>query len=128
MGWLLAGFAVRIVDPAGLALDQFGRDERNGRTYHVRPDTYLTGLQESEMSSQPDLILQLAHHIAKDFAARGISPVSVRAETHVSLNGRRSAPLIDPNVDLLQQRDGLGLAHFVLPAPPNAPPHTRAVF
>jgi len=104
------------------------RDERNGHVYHVNPHTYLTGMQESEMSSQPDLILQLAHHIAKDFARRGIHPVSVRADTHVSLNGRRSTAMIDPNVDLLKERDGFGLAHFVTPAPPVRPPHTRTVF
>lgn len=101
--------------------------ERDGRTFHVSPRTYLTDLQESEMSSQPDLILQLAQHIARDLEQRGRGPVAVYADARVALNGRRSQPLIDPNVDLTRVRDGLAPAHWVLPAPETPPPHTRAV-
>jgi hypothetical protein len=36
---------------------------RTNHTWHVSPRDYLTQMQENEMSSQPDLILQLAHHI-----------------------------------------------------------------
>jgi hypothetical protein len=79
------------------------------------------------MSSQPDLILQLARHIKDDFVRRGLGPVEVRVQSTVSLNGRRGAPFLDPKVDLAVERDGLGLAHFVLPAPDVPPPHTRPV-
>lgn len=101
--------------------------EPSGRTFHVSPRTYLNDFQESEMSSQPDMILQLAHHIARDFERRGRGPVAVYADTRVALNGRRSQPLIDPTVDLTQVRDGLALASWVLPAPETPPPHTRIV-
>jgi hypothetical protein len=101
--------------------------EPSGRTSHVSPRTYLTGLQESEMSSQPDLVLQLAHHIAHDFEQRGRGRVAVFADARVALNGRRSRPIIDPSVDLTQVHDGLALASWVLPAPQSPPPHTRAV-
>jgi hypothetical protein len=103
------------------------RQESTGRVFHVSPRVYLNDLQESEMSGQPDLILQLAHHVARDFESRGLGPVSVRAESRVSLNGRRSAVLIDPRLDLVSQRDGLDPARFVLPAPNTPPPHTRSV-
>jgi vitamin K-dependent gamma-carboxylase len=101
--------------------------EPSGRVVHVSPRTYLTDLQESEMSSQPDLILQLAQHIGRDFIERGRGAVAVYADARVALNGRRSRPLIDPRVDLTQVRDGLAPADWVLPAPESAPPHTRAV-
>ena len=101
--------------------------EASGRTFHVSPRAYLTDLQESEMSSQPDLILQLAHHIARDFEQRGRGPVAVFADARVALNGRRSRPMIDPGVDLTQVHDGLAPASWVLPAPQAPPPHTRAV-
>jgi hypothetical protein len=101
--------------------------ERKGRTFHVSPRAYLTDLQESEMSSQPDLILQLAQHIARDLEQRGHGQVAVYADARVALNGRRSRPMIDPHVDLTQVHDGLAPAHWVLPAPENPPPHTRAV-
>ena len=45
------------------------------------------------MAVQPDLILQLAHHIARDFAADGHPGVEVRADARASLNGR---PRRDP--------------------------------
>jgi hypothetical protein len=103
------------------------RNKNTGRVWHVNPRTYLTGLQENEMSSQPDLILQLAHHVHDDFVARGLGPVEVKADSRVSLNGRRGARLIDPAVDLVAIRDGLGHAGWILPAPRQAPPHTRPV-
>lgn len=97
------------------------------QTWYVSPTQYLTGMQESEMSGQPDLILQLARHIRADFAARGHGQVEVRAEARTSLNGRHSAPMIDPAIDLTRVHDGLGLARFVTPAPNVEPPHTRPV-
>jgi vitamin K-dependent gamma-carboxylase len=103
------------------------RDKTSGRTLHVNPGEYLTPFQENEMSSQPDLILQLAHRIERDYAARMAAPVEVHVESRVSLNGRRGALLLDPDVDLARIEDGLGAARWVLPAPHEAPPHTRPV-
>lgn len=100
---------------------------RTQRHYDVNPEQYLTRLQEAEMSNQPDLILQLAHHIHDDFKQQGYGDVEVRAESRAGLNGRRSAPLVDPKVDLARVRDGLAPASFILPAPPEAPAHTRPV-
>jgi vitamin K-dependent gamma-carboxylase len=102
-------------------------DPKAGRTWHVSPREYLTPMQEAEMSSQPDLILQLAHHIRDEYEARCLGPVEVRAESYVTLNGRRSALMLDPGVDLAAVRDGLGRADWILPAPTVPPPHTRPV-
>jgi vitamin K-dependent gamma-carboxylase len=102
-------------------------NSRTGHVWRVSPRTYLTGLQESEMSSQPDLILQLARHIKDDFERRGLGPVEVRADSRVALNGRRGRPFLDPNVDLGQVEDGLAKAGWVLPSPPESPTHTRPV-
>jgi len=98
-----------------------------GRTLHIAPRAYLTDLQESEMSSQADLILQLAHHIHNDLAQRGYGQLPIYVDSRVSLNGRRSQPFIDPTVDLTKVRDGLEPARWILPAPTQAPPHTRPV-
>jgi hypothetical protein len=82
---------------------------------HVPPSRYLTSHQEREMSGQPDLILQLAHHIADDFRLRGHREVEVRVDALVSHNGRPMAPLVDPTVDLAKISDGLAKAHWILP-------------
>jgi hypothetical protein len=103
------------------------RSKATGRTWQVGPERYLTRLQAREMSAQPDLILQLAHHVARDFERRGLGPVEVRADALVSLNGRRMLRLIDPNVDLSQVADGLGRASWILPGPSDPPPHIRPI-
>jgi vitamin K-dependent gamma-carboxylase len=95
----------------------------DGRRLEVPPRRYLTARQEREMAGQPDLILQLAHHLAARYRAAG-HDVAVHAETHVSLNGRRPAPMIDPEVDLARVRD-LGPRSWVLPAPADDPIHLR---
>jgi hypothetical protein len=93
------------------------RRKVDGRAWEVRPRAYLTPVQERELTGQPDLILQLAHHIARDFARRGLGRVEVRADARVSLNGRPSAPLIDPEIDLTTVEDGLTRASWIMPAP-----------
>lgn len=102
--------------------------EGRNKPFYVSPRQYLTLLQESEMSGQPDLILQLAHHIREDFERRGYGRVRVFADSRVALNGRRSAPFIDPSIDLSQVRDGLAPVAYLLPAPTGPAPETLPTF
>ena len=90
----------------------------DGRELAISPREFLTLEQEREMAGQPDLILQLAHHIGDTLRARGREPVAVRVDALVAFNGRPAARMIDPQVDLLQIEDGLGRADWILPAPP----------
>lgn len=99
---------------------------RAGRTWYVGPQRYLTDRQERELGSQPDLVLQLAHHVRDDFRAQGYDDVTVHAEALVSLNGRSAAPMIDPTVDLAREHDGLRKASWVLPEPAGPPIHLEA--
>ncbi len=94
-----------------------------GRSQELRvpPSRYLTPHQEREMAGQPDLILQLAHHIGEEFEARGYEGVEVRVDALVSLNGRPMRPLIDPDANLLRVADGLGRASWILPGPSSPP-------
>jgi hypothetical protein len=74
------------------------------------------------MATQPDLILQLARHIARERGQRLGHPVEVYADAIASLNGRPAERLVDPGVDLAQVEDGLGAKPWILPAPKAAPP------
>lgn len=103
------------------------REKTTGRVRHVNPRSYVTRNQEREIATQPDLVLQLAHHIRDDFERRGFGPVEVRVDAFASLNGRRLARLIDPEIDLASVRDGLRKAGWILPSPTEAPPHTRPI-
>ncbi|HEY6557348.1 MAG TPA: HTTM domain-containing protein [Polyangiaceae bacterium] len=109
------------------SITYYVRSVRSGRVWEVSPHRYLTRHQEREMSGQPDLILQLAHHIVRDFERRGYGPVEVRVEALVSLNGRAAALLVDPKVDLARVRDGIRRAEWVLSGPRTPPPHTRPI-
>lgn len=90
----------------------------DGREVHVNPKRYLTWRQLAEMSGQPGMIRQLAHHVADDYTQRLGARPPVRVDALVSLNGRRPAPLIDPRVDLVR----LGPDQpWILPAPAQPP-------
>ena len=80
----------------------FVRDKATGRETTVWPGDYLTLLQERQMAWQPDMIVQFAHFLARQYPG----DVAVRAEVYVSWNGRPSRLLIDPQVDLLEVGDG----------------------
>lgn len=103
------------------------RQTSTGRQWEVSPRRYLNRIQENEMAGQPDLILQLAHHIERDFVARGFGPVEVRAEAFASLNGRPAAYLVDPNVNLAQTRDGIGKATWIAADPHLPVPRLRTI-
>lgn len=103
------------------------RDQKSGRVWHVPPTKYLTRLQEREMAVQPDLILQLACRIARDFEDRGYPGVEVRADAWASLNGRPAERLIDPHVDLAREKDGFAGKAWITQAPTAAPPHLRSL-
>ncbi|HKO89723.1 MAG TPA: HTTM domain-containing protein [Polyangiaceae bacterium] len=103
------------------------RSKATGRVWEVSPGRWLTRQQEREMAGQPDLILQFAHFLRDDFAARGLGPVEVRAEARVSLNGRPGAVLVDPEVDLARVDDGVAKAHWIRAAPQVPPPSVRPI-
>lgn len=92
-----------------------------GRQWRVSPTDLLTWRQANEIVTQPDLILQLAHVIESDMQRRGHPGVAVFVDAKASLNGRRSARLIDPNVDLTKVADGILPARYILAAPSTPP-------
>lgn len=96
-----------------------------GRLREVSPHRYLDARQAREFATQPDLVAQLARHIAAEYAEKEGEPVIVRADVKASLNGRLSAPLVDPTVDLASQREGLGPKLWILPAPSTDPIRLR---
>ncbi len=98
-----------------------------GRTQEVPPRKYLNSRQERDFSTQPDLILKLAHQIAQDVEAReGIRPI-VRVHAPVSLNGRPAELLVDPTVDLASISDGLAKAAWIKPSPATPPIHLESL-
>jgi vitamin K-dependent gamma-carboxylase len=113
------------------------REKSGAITYRVKSDRwsrerqlgvspYLTDYQEWEMAGQPDLILQLAHHIEDDLRDRGHGEVEIRCDALVAFNGRRMAPLLDSDLDLTQITDSLAPANWIAPVPQDLPIKLRA--
>lgn len=98
----------------------------SGRTTLVPPSRYLNSDQEHEFATQPDLIVQLAHHIADEFAADGQPGVQVRARALASLNGRAPELLVDPAIDLAATELDLARRDWIMPAPHSPPPRLLA--
>jgi hypothetical protein len=88
-----------------------------GKHWDVSPTQYLTRYQAKMMASQPDMIVDFAQIVARDFEGRGVLQPRITVDAFTSLNGRPMARLVDPTVDLAQQRDGLLPKSWILPSP-----------
>jgi hypothetical protein len=84
-------------------------DKDSGRTIEINNTDYLTVRQEDQMSTQPDMILQFAKILKKEFDGKTFSnseqsitlrDPEVHAEVFVALNGRPSQLFIDKKYDL----------------------------
>lgn len=88
---------------------------------------YLTAQQEKMMSTQPDMILQFAHHLRDQYRNKSIrireeeyvfrNP-EVRVRSYVSLNGSGAREFIDPDVNLAALEYNLQHRPWVKPYQP----------
>ncbi len=99
------GWRVMLMEKAGTATF-FVKDSRTGREGEAFNSDFLNAHQEKQMAMQPDMILQYAHFLGDHYAKQGVHNPQVRAEVHVTLNGRPSQLLIDSTVNLMTIRDG----------------------
>lgn len=92
-------------------------DPVRGNTWEVHPRLYLSRRQTFKMSTRPDMVLQMAHFVAREQAKRRKidHPLEVRARVMASLHGRRRQLLIDPTVNLAAEKRSLRHATWILP-------------
>lgn len=94
-------------------------DPVTGKKEQVRNYDYLTDNQEKMMSTQPDMILQFAHFLKKQYQQKGfVSPV-ITVDSYVSLNGRRSQPFISPLVNLAEVQESYRPKSWILSFEPS---------
>lgn len=89
------------------------KDPATGKFWVVSPHE-LSPLQQRMMSTQPDMILQYAHHLVAQ-RVQVYPRLEVYAESYAALNGRRSQYLIDPQANLRDFDDNLWPKSFVVP-------------
>lgn len=94
-------------------------DEFGNKTEWVNNRDYLTAQQEKMMSTQPDMILQFAHHLADIYKKKGYTNPVINCQSRVTLNGTLSQPLVDPTVNLANIRSDWKHKSWLLPFDPN---------
>ncbi len=98
------GWRVMLMEKAGTATF-YVKDGAIGREGEVLNSDFLAIHQEKQMAMQPDMILQYAHFLKNTYEQKGVAEPAVRAEVFVTLNGKPSKLLFDPNLDLTKIRD-----------------------
>lgn len=120
--WSEQGFRfswrVMLMEKAGYAVFHVS-DPETGRTWEVANWEHLTEVQEKMMATQPDMILQFAHHLEEYYQQKGIDDAAVTAASYVTLNGRRSRLLINPEVDLTKIDRGWAHKDWITEYPEN---------
>lgn len=99
-----AGYAqFKIVNPA------------TGKSFYINNSDFLTPIQQKQMASQPDFMLQYAHFLANYYKQKEQQNVEVYVESYVALNGRRSTRYINPKINLAEIEDSFQTKNFILP-------------
>lgn len=78
-------------------------DAKTNKEIPINLDDYLTKKQQRGANNKPDIMWQFAQHLKKDFAEKGIE-VKVFVSAFVSVNGKPLKQLIDPKVDLANEK------------------------
>lgn len=105
---------VMLMEKAGTAFF-YVKDPETGFEAEVMNDEYLTKNQEKMMATQPDMILQYAHKLKKEYQNKGIKNPEVRVESYVTLNGSGSRLFLDSTVDLTKEKETFQPKRWILP-------------
>ena len=104
---------VMLMEKAGTATF-YVRNTCTGREGVADNRQFLNAMQEQQMATQPDMILQFAHHLGRYYQRQSGCKQQVRCEALVTLNGRPSRELVDSKVDLMKVEDGMSDKGWVM--------------
>lgn len=105
---------VMLMEKSGTAFF-YVTDPATGGRSEIINSQYLNRMQEKMMATQPDMILQYAHHLADVYEQKGIRRPIVTADCYVTLNGSGSRLFIDNRVDLAREQEGFAPKRWILP-------------
>ncbi|PZD79488.1 HTTM domain-containing protein [Mesonia sp. K7] len=86
-----------------------------GKNFYVDNSQFLTTFQEKQMAFQPDFMVEYAHYLADHFQKKEKGIIEVYVESYVALNGRKSQPYINPNLNLLHYKNDFQPRSYILP-------------
>ncbi|MFT5746737.1 MAG: hypothetical protein ACI9XO_002888 [Paraglaciecola sp.] len=90
-------------------------DPETGKRFYVNNGNFLNPLQEKQMATQPDFILEYAHFLERYYQQWDIKNPEIYVESYVALNGRTSRPFIDSTVDLTKIEPSFAEKSWILP-------------
>jgi hypothetical protein len=90
-------------------------DPDTQKSFYVQNGNFLNPLQEKQMATQPDFILEFAHFLERFYQRNGIRDPEVYVESYVALNGRTSQPFINPDIDLTTIKPSWKPKTYILP-------------
>lgn len=109
-------FSWRVMLMEKNAYTTFVVKDKTGKIAEVINRKYLTPQQEKQMSTQPDMILQFAHFIAKEYEQKyGFENAEVYVDSYAALNGHPSQPFINNTIDLAKQPINFAPKKWILP-------------
>ncbi len=108
------GWRVMLMEKAGYITYKI-TDPETGNTGDIQTADYLTDNQQKQLATQPDLIVQFAHFLEKEYQKKGIANPIITAEAYVTLNGSGSRLFIDPSTDLTKVNDSFAPKIWILP-------------
>jgi hypothetical protein len=104
---------VMLMEKSGLAFF-YVRDPQTSKKVEVPTSRFLTGFQERMMATQPDMILQYAHFLDREYRSKGVTDPIITTQSYVTLNGSGSQLYIDSSVDLSRKQEGFYHKSWVL--------------
>lgn len=93
---------VMLMEKAGTAFFYI-KDRTTGKETEVDNKNHLTYMQEKMMATQPDMMVDYAKYLKKEYEKKGFINPIVRAQSFVTLNGSGSREFIDSEIDLSAQ-------------------------
>lgn len=91
------------------------KDPATGKQSEIINSQYLTQFQETQMATQPDMILQYAHFLAHEYEKKGIKNPIITTNSYVTLNGSGTQLYIDSTFNLATQQETFGHKKWILP-------------
>ena len=90
------------------------KEKNSTKEWVVNNSDFLNQTQEKQMSFQPDMIIEFGHFLAKYYQNSGtIIDPSIRVEAYVTLNGRKSQLLFNPQKNILMERESFSEFKFL---------------
>jgi hypothetical protein len=90
-------------------------DPDTGKRSVVNPGDYLTTFQNKQLATQPDFILEFAHHLASLHQQIDGPLPAVYAESYIALNGRGSRVYVNPEINLSEITEDTPRIEWLMP-------------